>query len=123
MKNTLRRDTPAEVALRALFRAGARYRVDYAPLKGVRRRADIVFTRARLAVYVDGCFWHCCPIHGSIPKKDEEWWGAKLAANVARDRDTDERLRDSGWRVVRIWEHEEPLSAADEILSLLQRNG
>src|SRR4051812_7431931 len=87
------RDTVPEMALRKRLHAmGLRYRVDHPPLPGLRRRADIVFTRARVAVYVDGCYWHRCPEHGTTPKNNAEWWAAKLQRNVERDRDTDRRL-------------------------------
>jgi DNA mismatch endonuclease (patch repair protein) len=115
-----RRDTKPEVALRrALHRRGLRYFVDRAPLKGMRRRADLVFPRRKVAVYVDGCFWHSCPIHATAPRNNAQWWADKLAANVARDRDTDRRLIDEGWRVVRIWEHEDPTVAADRVVDEL----
>ncbi len=84
-----------------------RYLVDMAPAGG-RRRAGLFFTRAKVAVYVDGCFWHRCPIHGTVPKANREWWLAKLDANVRRDRDTDARLRDGGGSVLRFWEHDAP---------------
>jgi DNA mismatch endonuclease, patch repair protein len=107
MQATRRRDTPAELALRSrLHSLGYRYRVDVSPIVGVRRRADVVFPRARVAVYVDGCFWHGCPQHGTWPKANAEWWSAKLEANRRRDRDTDSELAARGWRVVRVWEHE-----------------
>ena len=115
-----RRDTKPEVALRrALHRRGLRYFVDRAPLKGMRRRADLVFPRRKVAVYVDGCFWHSCPVHATKPRNNAQWWADKLAANVARDRDTDRRLIDEGWRVVRIWEHEDPAEAADRVVDEL----
>jgi DNA mismatch endonuclease (patch repair protein) len=111
-----RRDTSTEIAVRRELHArGLRYRVDFAPLPGLRRRADVVFTRARVAVFIDGCFWHGCPIHGTAPKRNADYWGPKLAANVARDQDTDRRLADAGWRVLRFWEHEAPRAAADHI--------
>ena len=111
-----RRDTKPEVALRrALHSRGLRYFVDRAPLKGMRRRADLVFPRRKVAVYVDGCFWHSCPVHATKPRNNAQWWADKLAANVARDRDTDEKLLAEGWRVVRIWEHEDPAVAADRV--------
>jgi DNA mismatch endonuclease (patch repair protein) len=75
----------------------------------------MVFTRARVAVYVDGCFWHRCPVHATTPKANREWWEAKLSANVARDRDTDARLAAAGWATVRVWEHEDPATAAGRI--------
>jgi DNA mismatch endonuclease (patch repair protein) len=80
-----------------------------------RRRADVVFGPSRVAVFVDGCFWHVCPIHGSKPKTNTDYWGPKLKANVERDRDTDRRLRELGWEVFRVWEHEEPEPAASLI--------
>lgn len=104
--------TAPEAGLRReLFRRGFRYRVDYPLPTMPRRRADIAFTRAKVAVFVDGCFWHSCPEHGTAPKANAEWWAAKLARNVERDRDTDDRLRQAGWIVVRVWEHE-PVHAA-----------
>jgi DNA mismatch endonuclease (patch repair protein) len=86
-----------------------------APLPKMRRRADLVFTRARVAVYLDGCFWHSCPEHATTPKANRDWWLEKLAANVSRDRDTDERLEAAGWAVVRVWEHEDPEVAAERV--------
>jgi DNA mismatch endonuclease (patch repair protein) len=116
MQTTRRRDTRAELLLRReLHRRGRRFRVDIPPLPGLRRRADIVFTRQRLAVYVDGCFWHRCPEHGTVPLHNREWWSAKLQANETRDRDTDRRLCEAGWRVVRVWEHLAAAEAADDV--------
>lgn len=115
-----RRDTAPELALRReLHRRGRRYRVDRAPLPGMRRRADLVFPRARVAVFVDGCFWHRCPRHATSPKNNAAWWATKLDGNVARDRDTDDRLAAAGWTVVRIWEHEDPVTAADAVEAAL----
>lgn len=106
MSRQRRRDTSPEMQLRrALHARGHRYRVD-APLPGMpRRRADLLFTRARVAVSVDGCFWHSCPEHATSPAANADWWARKLAANVRRDRETDAHLRALGWHVVRIWEH------------------
>ncbi|ORM10260.1 very short patch repair endonuclease [Prescottella equi] len=121
MRAQRRRDTAPEVALRReLHRRGARFFVDRAPLRGLRRRADLVFPRRRVAVYVDGCFWHSCPQHATSPKNNAQWWADKLAANVVRDRDTDTRLADAGWTVVRIWEHEDPTEAADRVQAALR---
>jgi DNA mismatch endonuclease, patch repair protein len=113
MQATPRRDTPAELALRsALHRLGLRFRVQH-PIAGVpRTRPDIVFTRARVVVFVDGCFWHGCPEHGTMPKTNREWWADKLAANFERDRRHDSALAAAGWTVVRVWEHENPSAAA-----------
>jgi DNA mismatch endonuclease (patch repair protein) len=77
----------------------------------------VVFPRGRVAVYVDGCFWHGCPIHGTRPKNNAEWWREKIEANRARDRDTDRRLREAGWLPVRVWEHESADVAADRIVA------
>nr|WP_240963326.1 very short patch repair endonuclease [Antrihabitans stalactiti] len=121
MAKQRRRDTAPEVALRReLHRRGLRFFVDRAPLPGLRRRADLVFPRLRVAVYVDGCFWHSCPQHATHPKNNADWWAAKLAANVARDRDTDARLAESGWQVVRVWEHVAPDVAADVVQAALK---
>ncbi len=115
-----RRDTAPEIALRReLHRRGARFYVDRAPIRGLRRRADLVFPRRRVAVYVDGCFWHRCPEHATDPKNNAQWWADKLAGNVVRDRDTDARLSAAGWLVVRIWEHESPVTAADKVQAAL----
>lgn len=120
MRAQRRRDTAPEVALRReLHRRGARFFVDRAPLRSLRRRADLVFPRKKVAVYVDGCFWHSCPQHATSPKTNAQWWADKLAANVVRDRDTDARLAAAGWRVVRIWEHEDPTEAADRVQAAL----
>jgi DNA mismatch endonuclease, patch repair protein len=116
MQAVRRRDTGPEWAVRKeVHSRGLRYFVDRPPLPDARRRADLVFPRHRLAVYVDGCFWHVCPIHGSYPKRNADWWADKLAANVRRDRDTDQRLEAAGWRVVRVWAHERPPDVADRI--------
>lgn len=115
MERQSRRDTKPELALRrAVWRLGLRYRVDIAPIPG-RRRADLVFTRAKVAIYVDGCFWHRCPAHATVPTANREWWIAKLETNVRRDRDTDDRLANAGWNVLRVWEHESPDEAADRV--------
>ncbi|WP_446664137.1 very short patch repair endonuclease [Flexivirga sp. B27] len=105
MRRQRRRDTAPELALRrALHARGHRYRVD-APLPGLpRRRADLLFPGARVAVFVDGCFWHGCPVHATEPRSNRDWWQQKLAGNRDRDRDTNQHLLDSGWAVIRIWE-------------------
>ncbi len=116
MSRARRRDTAPEIALRKLLHAhGLRYRVAY-PVPGQRRRTiDIAFTRQKLAVFVDGCFWHGCPEHGTAPRANSEWWRRKLEANHARDVDTDEMLRDRGWTVVRIREHENAATAVAKV--------
>lgn len=122
MLSNKRRDTNTELAVRReLFRRGLRYRVDFAPVPRLRRRADIVFTRARIAIFIDGCFWHCCPIHGTVPKRNADYWGPKLAANVARDRDTDRRLTEADWVVIRVWEHEPAGDGSDRIMAAVRQ--
>jgi DNA mismatch endonuclease (patch repair protein) len=121
MSRLRRRDTAPEVALRSeLHRRGLRFRVDRAPAPGIRSRADIVLGPAKVAVYVDGCFWHGCPEHGTMPKSNAEFWRAKLARNKERDSETDRRLRGQGWAVVRVWEHEDPVEAADRVETLVR---
>ena len=121
MRSTRQRDTAAEIELRRVLHAhGLRYRVNKSILPNVRRRADIVFIGAGVAVFVDGCFWHCCPTHQSFPKANKEWWAAKLKANRLRDKDTDRRLLRSGWRVVHVWEHESPTEAAERIARVVR---
>ncbi len=120
MQRVGRRDTPAELALRsALHGLGLRFRVDVPPLPGVRCRADLLFGRARVAVFVDGCFWHGCREHASWPKAHATWWRFKIRRNRERDRETDRRLAKAGWRVVRVWSHESPTRAAQRVLTAL----
>jgi len=120
MKAVRQRDTKAEMEVRRRLHAmGLRYRVDYPVLESSHRRADVVFPRLRVAIFIDGCFWHGCPIHGSEPKANAEFWRRKIEANVARDRDTDERLRAKGWTVLRFWEHEDPDRVANRIGRIL----
>lgn len=124
MKNTPRRDTPKELALRQeLHRRGLRYLVDAPPLPELRRRADLVFRGPRIAVFVDGCFWHRCPQHGTTPIANHNWWLAKLERNRERDRDTDLRLRKAGWRVIRVWEHDPIGSAANRVERAVRQYG
>jgi DNA mismatch endonuclease, patch repair protein len=122
MQRMPRSSTGPELALRrALHRLGMRFRIGGNGLPG---RPDIVFTKAKLAVFVDGCFWHRCTQHGTLPKNNADWWVAKLDRNVARDREKDAALDGLGWLAVHVWEHEEPQSAAVRILELwtLHRN-
>ena len=121
MRRNPRRDTAPEVAVRSeLHRRGLRFRKDL-PLRVPHRvvRPDVVFTRARLAVFVDGCFWHACPIHGTQPSRNRAYWGPKLARNVERDRKVDAALDAAGWRVLRAWEHEDPDEVADRVHAAL----
>jgi len=121
-KQAIRDTVPEMVIRKALSAAGLRYRVDY-PLPGLpRRRADIVFTRQHLAVFVDGCFWHKCPEHATFPKTNAEWWRQKLQRNWDRDRETDIILTTNGWEVIRVWEHEDIGYAITGILEALARS-
>ncbi|MDX3237070.1 very short patch repair endonuclease [Streptomyces sp. ME03-5709C] len=120
-----RRDTKPERVIRSLLHAaGKRYRVDVRlTLGSTRPRPDILFTRARVAVFVDGCFWHCCPEHGRQPGVNGDYWGPKLERNVSRDRAADKALTDAGWTVIRVWEHEAPNEVADRIITALNAAG
>jgi DNA mismatch endonuclease (patch repair protein) len=117
------RDTQPETELRsALHRRGFRFRKHASPLQGLRCRADVVFTRERVAVFVDGCFWHACPVHGVQPQTNREYWTAKIARNAQRDQRNNVALREAGWEPIRIWEHE-PLHASIALIeeTLLSR--
>lgn len=112
-----KRDNAPEMAVRRLLHgAGLRYRVAW-PVPGQRRRTiDIAFTRARVAVFIDGCFWHGCPVHATSPKANATWWAEKIATNRARDADVTAQLEQMGWTVIRFWEHELP----DEVVARIQ---
>lgn len=123
MKGNRRRDTKPELAVRsALHRLGLRFRCDYPiELEGRRPvRPDVVFTRVKVAVFIDGCYWHACPEHGTSPKSNPSYWAAKLARNVKRDRQTDGALAERGWTVIRAWEHEPIESAAARVASAVE---
>ncbi|WP_189669178.1 very short patch repair endonuclease [Promicromonospora soli] len=115
-----RKDTKPELDLRRILHSrGMRYRVVY-PVPGRPRRSiDVAFTRAKVAVFVDGCFWHACPDHRTQPRANSEWWMEKLARNVARDRETDQHLATLGWTVLRFWEHENMAKAAGVVERVL----
>lgn len=122
MARTLGKDNPRERELRsALHRQGLRFRIHYPGIPGTRRSIDIAFTTLRLAVFCDGCYWHGCPIHATVPKVNREWWKDKIAANKARDLDTDTRLANDRWEVLRIWEHVPIDDAVALVLSRLQQ--
>lgn len=124
MQSNKGRDTKPELAIRRLLHArGLRYRVSYRPLPGVRRTADIVFTRLKVAVFVDGCFWHGCEEHHTVAATNAAYWAEKVRRNRERDRETDQLLRDAGWLPVRFWEHQDPLNAADQISELVESSG
>ncbi len=121
MQQQQRRDTRPELELRrALHAAGLRYRVERPVIPGMRRRADIAFGPAKVAVFVDGCFWHVCPQHATAPKANADWWRQKLERNRERDRDTDQVLLDQGWFPVRVWEHEDMAEAAVGIAEIVR---
>ncbi len=115
------RDTETELRLRRLlWAAGLRYRVHVRLLPGLRREADLVFPGPKVAVMVDGCYWHGCPEHGTWPKTNAAFWRAKIEGNQRRDRETDQALRDAGWVPVRVWEHDDPMRAAQDIAHLVE---
>ncbi len=121
MKAAKPKDTAPEMALRSeIHRRGYRYRVDTKPLKELNRRADIVFRPTKVAVFVDGCFWHGCPIHGTQAKANSEFWQTKIQQNRERDADTTLRLEEAGWKVIRVWEHEDTKEAAEIICALVR---
>lgn len=110
------RDTGPELAIRRLLHsAGFRYRVNFSPLPGRRITADVAFTRQRIAVFVDGCFWHGCPEHFVEPKSNVDYWRPKIAANRVRDARVSNELAMAGWTVLRFWEHEPPASVSHRI--------
>lgn len=116
MRATPQKDTPPELQLRReLHSRGFRYRVDHSLRPITRGRPDLVFPSEEVAVFVDGCFWHCCPEHVTVPKTNREWWENKLANNVERDRRHTRELEQAGWEVLRIWEHEDAVAAADRV--------
>lgn len=121
MQSNRGRDTKPELRLRsALHARGLRYFVDRAPVDGIRRRADILFPRKKIAVFVDGCFWHGCPDHFTVSKTNPDYWAAKVEVNRRRDRETDALLEDLGWQVIRVWEHEDVRNAAERIVEAVR---
>ena len=118
------RDTTPELAVRRLVHAaGLRYRVDARPLARVNRRADLVFARAKVAVFIDGCFWHGCPEHHTVARTNAEFWAEKVARNRERDAETVRLLTSGGWTVIRAWEHEEPAAVAERIVAAVRGPG
>lgn len=117
------RDTGPEMSVRReLHRRGLRYRVNFRPLPTLRRTVDVAFTRQRVAVLIDGCFWHGCPEHFRPAKGDrKEYWAGKVAENQRRDQDSTGAFRSAGWTVLRFWEHDGPVQVADEIENELIR--
>ncbi|MEE1802402.1 very short patch repair endonuclease [Streptomyces sp. JV176] len=122
MSRQARRDTAPEVAVRKLLHAsGYRYRLNVRVPDMPRRTIDIVFPKAKIAVFMDGCFWHGCPQHATRPKANAEWWREKLDRNMARDRETTEHLTELGWVVLRFWEHEAAGVVADRVAATVIR--
>lgn len=122
MQSVRQKETSAESALRRELHArGLRYRIHVPVLTKPRRVADVAFSGLRVAVFIDGCFWHGCPQHATWPKQNAEFWRAKILANQERDRDTDRRLRAEGWKVVRVWAHERPEQAARRIAKVIEK--
>ena len=115
------RDTKPEMSLRReLHRRGLRYRVQRRPVSTMRRTADIVFGPSKVVVDVRGCFWHRCPVHGNMPSNNRDWWRQKLDRNVERDAETVAGWEAAGWSVVVVWEHEDVLTAADRVESVVR---
>lgn len=124
MQGNRSRDTRPEVAVRrAVHALGMRYRVGVRPIPTLRRTADLVFTRAKVAVFVDGCFWHGCPEHYLAPRSNAGFWSSKVERNRRRDADTTDRLRSQGWTVLRFWEHEDAATAALRVQASVQAVG
>ncbi|MBX9387560.1 very short patch repair endonuclease [Streptomonospora nanhaiensis] len=121
MRSNKGRDTKPELALRrAVHSLGLRYRVSARPLPKVRRTADMVFTRVKVAVFLDGCFWHGCPEHHTVAATNAGFWAEKVRRTRERDSETDRLLREAGWLPVRVWEHEDPEEAAHRVAELVR---
>jgi DNA mismatch endonuclease (patch repair protein) len=119
MQGNKSRDTAPELAVRRLLHAsGLRYRVDVRPIPGLRRTADIVFTKKKIAVFIDGCFWHACPVHYTAPRTNVDYWLPKIEKNVVRDTDTNQQLMEAGWTVVRYWSHQAPEDVAARVIAV-----
>jgi DNA mismatch endonuclease, patch repair protein len=122
MQSNRSRDTTPEVALRSsLHRRGLRFRKHVRPIPGLACTVDVLFPTERLAVFIDGCYWHSCPQHASLPITNGDWWRAKLAATRERDQRNTQTLKNAGWTVLRIWEHEDVEVAAVHVSEVLQR--
>jgi len=123
MRNIAQRDTVPEVRIRRLFHArGLRYRLHY-PIDGMRSKPDVAFVSARLAIYVDGCFWHGCKRHGTRPKRNADAWAAKISANRERDVRVSRELQERGWSVLRFCAGDEPSAILASVLSILASTG
>lgn len=121
MQGNRSRDTSPELAVRRrLHAAGLRFRVARRPEPTLNRTADVVFTRQRIAVFIDGCYWHACPEHRTVAQANASYWSEKLARNVARDADTTKKLQSAGWTVLRFWEHEDPDRVAASVTAAVR---
>ena len=121
MQGNRARDTKPEVAVRRLVHAaGLRYRVDFRPLTSLNRRADMVFVRLKIAVFIDGCFWHGCPEHHTVSRSNEAYWSEKVRRNRERDRHTDQVLETEDWTVLRAWEHEPAEEVAARVIGAVE---
>jgi DNA mismatch endonuclease (patch repair protein) len=121
MQTQKQRDTGCELAIRQhLFRLGIRYRIDCRPVPDIPRKADIVIRRAKVALFIDGCFWHKCPQHWKPPKRHAAWWTDKVETTARRDRETSKMLQQSGWLVIRAWEHESAELVASRVVQAVQ---
>jgi DNA mismatch endonuclease (patch repair protein) len=121
MRGNRSRDTRPELAVRsAVHRRGLRYRVAARPIPDLRRTADLVFPSARVAVFIDGCYWHGCPEHYVASLSNQEYWREKISGNRTRDTDTDAQLLSHGWLPLRIWAHENPDKAAEIIAKVVR---
>ncbi len=121
MRSQREKNTAPEIALRReLHRLGMRYRVHQKPLKGLRRTVDVLFRQARVAVEVYGCFWHQCPEHATKPRSNDQWWAEKLEGNQRRDVATKVALEAQGWELVVVWEHEDPVAAAQRVAAIVR---
>lgn len=121
MQSNRSRDTAPELALRrAAFRLGLRYRVCARPIPALRRTADMVFPGPRVAVELRGCYWHGCPAHHRLPTANREYWTAKVERNRARDAEIERILGEAGWRLIVVWEHEDPLEAAQRVATAVR---
>lgn len=121
MRGNRSKDTKPELRLRSLLhKQGLRYRVASRPLPELRRTADVLFPKPKVAVFVDGCYWHGCPEHLREATKNAEFWHSKIEGNRARDAETDRLLREAGWTVIRVWEHEDPVTASARIEKIVR---
>jgi DNA mismatch endonuclease (patch repair protein) len=122
MRRNRPRDTSPELRLRRLLHSrGLRYRVSARPLPPLPRTADILFTKAKVAVFIDGCYWHGCEEHYRPSTRNSQFWREKIEGNKRRDHDTNRRLADAGWTVIRRWEHDDAEVVADEVIAAVSQ--